>query len=302
MRLSKRVSLRTQFRIEQALFKAFYFFCRSIPSSWVLSIGNGVGSLAWKLKARRSTVLSNLRIAFKDRYSKEELEKIARKSFRHFGREMMRVFILDKEANKPVDSWIDIKGIEVLQNRESRGGILVSGHLGCWEIANFVMPKLGEDVTVFTGTHANKKADQWLNEIRARAGTKTASSNDDRTELFSAAKKGLVAIVGDQSPPKAPIFINFFDRQTDAAQGPALLSLLNKVDFIYFSCVKIDDRMCVRFKKIEFEKAIYHLKTALDINVKANVLWGVAAMKCELSRTYNFQGRIDLGYQEICPP
>jgi tetratricopeptide (TPR) repeat protein len=47
----------------------------------------------------------------------------------------------------------------------------------------------------------------------------------------------------------------------------------------------------------EFEKAIYHYKKALDINVAANSLWGVVAMKSELSGCYNWQGRIDLGYQ-----
>jgi Kdo2-lipid IVA lauroyltransferase/acyltransferase len=255
MRISKSVSLQTQFRIEQALFKGLFFFCRSIPASWVLGVGKGIGTLAWKLKARRKVVLKNLSLAFKEKYGKKETEEIALKCYQHFGREMMRVLILDQEAKKPMESWIDIEGLDLLQNREQKGGILVGGHIGCWEIANFVLPKLGEEVTVFTGTHANKLADKWLNEIRSKAGTITAGAGDDRTELFATAKKSLVAIVGDQSPPKAPIMISFFDRPTDAAQGPALLSLLNKVDFFYFSCLKNGDRMKVRIQKVEFEKA-----------------------------------------------
>ncbi|MBC8456374.1 MAG: hypothetical protein H8D67_00065 [Deltaproteobacteria bacterium] len=51
------------------------------------------------------------------------------------------------------------------------------------------------------------------------------------------------------------------------------------------------------FYDCKFEKAIYHIKTALDINEAANNLWGVVAMKSQLSTYYNFQGRIDLGYQ-----
>ncbi len=255
MRISKRVSLQTQFRIEQTLFKSLYYFCRSIPSSWVLGIGKGIGTLAWKLKARRKAVFKNLVLAFEDRYSKGELEEIARKCYQHFGRELMRVLILDKEARKPMENWIDIEGLDLLKNRQQKGGILVGGHIGCWEITNFVLPKLGERVTVFTGSHANKLADKWLNEIRSKAGTITASAGDDRTELFKTAKEGLVAIVGDQAPPKAPILIDFFGRETDAAQGPALLSLLNKVDFFYFSCLKKDDRMKVRIQKVEFETA-----------------------------------------------
>ncbi len=255
MRISKSVSLQTQFRIEQALFKGLYFFCRSIPASWVLGVGKGIGTLAWKLKARRKVVLKNLSLAFKDKYSRSEIEGIAFKCYQHFGREMMRVLILDQEAQKPMESWIDIEGLDLLTNREQKGGILVGGHIGCWEIGNFVLPKLGEAVTVFTGSHANKQADKWLNQIRSRAGTITAGAGDDRTELFETAKKSLVAIVGDQSPPKAPILIDFFGRATDAAQGPALLSLLNKVDFFYFSCLKMGERMQITIKKVEFEVA-----------------------------------------------
>lgn len=255
MRISKRVSLQTQFRIEQFLFKSFYYFCRSIPSSWVLGIGVGIGNLAWRLKVRRNTVLINLKTAFRGSYTDQQLKDIAKRCYRHFGREMMRVLILDKEARRPIEEWIDVEGLKHLRERKNNGGILVGGHLGCWEIGNFVLPRLGEDVTVFTGRHANKVADRWLNEIRSKAGTKTSGTEDDRTELFDAAKKGLVAIVGDQAPPKAPITVDFFGKPSDAAQGPALLALLNKVDFIYFSCVRIGDRMKMRFQKVEFEEA-----------------------------------------------
>jgi len=255
MRISKKISYDSQFRIEQILFKSFYYFCRLVPTGVVLGIGSLIGRLAWRLKARKDTALKNMKLSFKDRYSKEELEDIAFRCYRHFGREMIRILVLDREARRPLEKWIDIEGLEILRNREKPGGVLVSGHLGCWEIANFVMPKIGEDVTVFTGKHSNKVADRWLNEIRKRAGTKTSGSGDDRTELFKQTKVGLVAIVGDQAPPRAPIQIQFFGRPTEAAQGPALLSLLNDVDLIYFSCMKVGDRMKVRFQKIEFEKA-----------------------------------------------
>lgn len=194
-------------------------------------------------------------IAFKDQHTKSELDAIALRCYHHFGTEMMRVLILDKETRKPMADWIDVEGVDLLQNRDQKGGILVGGHIGCWEIANFVLPKLGEKVTVFTGTHANKKADKWLNEIRAKAGAITSGGGDDRTELYNTAKSGLVALVGDQSPPKSPVVIDFFGRPTDAAQGTALLSLLNKVDCFYFSCLKKEGRIKVRIRKVDFEMA-----------------------------------------------
>ncbi|MCP4751019.1 MAG: hypothetical protein GY866_09010 [Proteobacteria bacterium] len=253
MLISKRISRDTQFKIEQVLFKTFYYFCVATPSSLVLALGKKIGSLAWKLQIRKSTVLTNLKIAFGDRYSQEELLGIAAKCYRHFGEEMLRLLILEQESRRPLEDWIDVEGLEALKNREKPGGVLVGGHLGCWEVAGFVLPKLGEQLTVYTGTHSNKVADRWLNEIRARASSKPLGSMDDRTELYERTKTELVAILGDHQPPKAPVTIRFFGRETESAQGAPLLSLLNKVDFFYFSCVKKGKRLKVRFKKMEFE-------------------------------------------------
>jgi predicted ATPase len=48
----------------------------------------------------------------------------------------------------------------------------------------------------------------------------------------------------------------------------------------------------------EFERALHHLEKALEINVAANVPWGISAIKGCMSMTvYNNQGRADLGFQ-----
>jgi tetratricopeptide (TPR) repeat protein len=48
----------------------------------------------------------------------------------------------------------------------------------------------------------------------------------------------------------------------------------------------------------EFERALYHMRKTLEMNVAVNVLWGISMMKSQISAwVYNFQGRIDLGYQ-----
>lgn len=48
----------------------------------------------------------------------------------------------------------------------------------------------------------------------------------------------------------------------------------------------------------EFENALHHLQTALDINVAANITWGISIMKsCIANTVYNTQGRADLGYE-----
>ena len=48
----------------------------------------------------------------------------------------------------------------------------------------------------------------------------------------------------------------------------------------------------------EFEKSAQYIQKALDINVAFNILWGIAAIKSDMSYfNYYFAGKIDLAYQ-----
>ena len=69
---------------------------------------------------------------------------------------------------------------------------------------------------------------------------------------------------------------------------------INHMMSLFFASYWLSLALCYN---CEFERAINHIKNALDINVAANSLWGVVAMKSELSRIYNWQGRVDMGYQ-----
>jgi Kdo2-lipid IVA lauroyltransferase/acyltransferase len=255
MRISKKISLETQFKIELALFRTFYQGCRLLPPSGVIGLGTMIGKLAWHLKVRRHTVMENLRLALGTSISDRRRLEIANAAYHHFGAEMLRLLILDRAAQRPLEDWIDIEGYEALRNRKKPGGILVTGHLGCWEIASFVLPRLGENVTVYTGAHANEKADRLLNEIRSKAGIQTSGAADDRQTLMEKAKTRLVALAGDIRPHKAPVVIDFFGQKTEAAQGPALMALLNEIDLFYFSCIKQGKRFKIRFEKVVHQPA-----------------------------------------------
>jgi tetratricopeptide (TPR) repeat protein len=47
----------------------------------------------------------------------------------------------------------------------------------------------------------------------------------------------------------------------------------------------------------EFDKALYYLTKALEINVAANAQWGVSAIKCWIALNYFYQGNINLAHR-----
>ncbi|PQP35419.1 hypothetical protein C6A37_02580 [Desulfobacteraceae bacterium SEEP-SAG9] len=53
-----------------------------------------------------------------------------------------------------------------------------------------------------------------------------------------------------------------------------------------------------RWYNCEFDKSLYHFEKTLAINRATNTLWGAAISKCHIGfMVYDWQGRIDLGYQ-----
>jgi len=56
---------------------------------------------------------------------------------------------------------------------------------------------------------------------------------------------------------------------------------------------------CVLYQNCEYEKASYHFGKALDINIAANNLWGIAVAKSwRAGWVYNSQGKINLAFKE----
>ncbi len=47
----------------------------------------------------------------------------------------------------------------------------------------------------------------------------------------------------------------------------------------------------------EFEKGIYYIGKALDLNVATNNLWGISVMKSNLAYIWNLNGKVNLSYQ-----
>ena len=119
MRISNRISINTQFKLEQVLFKILFHGCRNLPSNWVLRLGEKFGALARKLGIRSETTLKNIELALGSDLGNTEIDRIAKEVFCHFGRELFRIMMLEHVARRPLEGWIDIEGYDCVKNRKT---------------------------------------------------------------------------------------------------------------------------------------------------------------------------------------
>jgi tetratricopeptide (TPR) repeat protein len=54
---------------------------------------------------------------------------------------------------------------------------------------------------------------------------------------------------------------------------------------------------CCFYYNCEFSKGNYYFEKALEINIEANALWGISALKAWIAHSYIFQGNIDLAHR-----
>lgn len=128
--------------------------------------------------------------------TKAEQKKIIRKMWFNFGR-VIGEYVHTKRLMTP--EYIDIEGAEYVQMFKDRGGFLISGHMGNWEIAPFSLTRYGLNMSGIYRPMNNIYLNAILQrrhkilDVVYKKGTEGA-----RGMAATLNKKGIMAIVIDQ--------------------------------------------------------------------------------------------------------
>ena len=102
------------------------------------AIGAGIGALGYRpLGIRRAVVERQVRAAFPG-LAEPEVLRIARASYEHLGRTSIETALLPAYSREQVLAMFErVEGADVVARarEKGRGLLLVSGHLGNWELA-----------------------------------------------------------------------------------------------------------------------------------------------------------------------
>lgn len=199
---------------------------RLMPRSVALHLGEMVGWIAGAaLGIRRRVVDANLRLAFPDRSERWRL-RVARASYRHFGREAVMTF--RGSSRDELVKVTEIVGLDAFGAAVAagRGVVTVTGHLGNWEIGGAAAAARGIPVDAVALVQANPLFDRDLTEARNQLGMRMIRRGAASREVFRTLAAGRVAaLVGDQNARASGVFVDFFGRPASTYRGPALFAL-----------------------------------------------------------------------------
>ena len=110
---------------------------------------------------------------------------------------------------------------------EGKGGILVTAHLGNWELGGIILALAGVPLTVVTLEEPTSELTEWREAGRRRLGIKTIAIGSDPFSfvgIVSALRRNeFVAMLVDRPYGDSSVPVQFFGAETQFSSAPSLL-------------------------------------------------------------------------------
>jgi KDO2-lipid IV(A) lauroyltransferase len=168
---------------------------------------------------------------------------LARESFRHFAVLVVETIRLREDLDSGkwtgfVDAEIPGDAVAVLR-QSGVGAIVVSGHVGNWEVAARVLASYKPVVGIARGMN-NPYADGVMKARKEGGRLKlTPKHGADAFRLIDALNGGnILALLVDQHAVRGGVPVVFFGRPASTYPSPAMLHLVTKAPLMFGYCVR----------------------------------------------------------------
>ena len=202
---------------------------RILPHRAAYKVGQALGLLYFALaRKHRRLALSNLNLAYGDEKSLAEKKRIAVKSFMNMGLNMMDFCRVPSLLRNGLPDSIQIEGFGYLEEALSRGkgAILLTAHLGSWELLAAVGAVLGVPLAAIVASTRDPLIDRFLTSMRESYGYETLPKRRAGFGVMSRLKRNVaVGILADESPRRDGVLVEFFGQKAGATKGPAAFAL-----------------------------------------------------------------------------
>lgn len=229
-------------RVEYLGFRVFRGLLSVIPSSVALGLGEALGwVIGVVLRVRRRVVDENLARAFPNE-SEAWRRRVAVASYQHLGREAVMTVRLSRATAEQIRAMTEVQGLVGLEAAlaSGKGLILVTGHLGNWEVAGAAMAVRGFPLDAVAHGQRNLRFGEELRQTRGRLGMTVISRESAPRRVPASLRQGrAVGLVADQNVAGAGIFVDFFGLPASTARGPAVFALRTGAPIWVGGCIRV---------------------------------------------------------------
>lgn len=224
---------KTQIWLEFAAAKALVGGLGLLPRRAAVAVGIGTSRLGHRLlKNLRRVADTNLKIAFPD-IDDAERARLTKGTFDNLGRVLGEMSQFPKYTPARLEKMIEFRfDPEVLAKyerlrHEGRGFIIVSPHLGNWELLVYAWSALREPISYLARPLDNPLLEDLTVSLRTKFGNRPLNkTNAVPTAIKILREAGTLGILADvNAHPKEGVFVPFFGVPACTSTGVAMLAL-----------------------------------------------------------------------------
>ena len=209
-------------------------------SSWV---GGRIARFVYKpIGIRRGVVERQIAAAFPE-LSHDEVQSLAARSYESLGRTSIETAVMPGTTREEILERVErVEGWEHVEQSLAlgKGVILVTGHLGNWELGGAYFAARGAAIDVIARGMANPIFEAYVNRTRRKIGMEVIHDKDAvRRTPRSLRDNKCVAFLSDHDAlGLASTFVPFFGRPAKTPRGPAVFALRFEVPVLFVAIVR----------------------------------------------------------------
>jgi KDO2-lipid IV(A) lauroyltransferase len=230
-------------RIEYALARATIATLQFAGWRRASAIGGRIAQLAYRpFGIRRGVVERQIAAAF-PQLGADKTTQLARRSYDSLGRTSIETAILPGTESAEITQRFElVEGWHYVEEALAggKGVILVTGHLGNWELAGAYFAARGVPIDVVARGMANPVFEAFVNRTRNQIGMEVIHDRDAvRRTPRSLRDNRAVAFVADHDAlGLASTFVPFFGRPAKTPRGPGVFALRFGAPVLFVAAVR----------------------------------------------------------------
>jgi Kdo2-lipid IVA lauroyltransferase/acyltransferase len=234
----------------------FYIPFRILPYRICLIYGQFLAVLLYPLmRKHRKIARENIDYAFPD-WTDEQKKQLIWKNFLYMGKLLAGSLFASRMDRKWMDEYLvyepEILALEKKVISDGVGVVLISGHLGTWEILVQFMGLRMKGGGIYKKIR-NPYVDQFVKRLRESNGIVLVPMEESGTVIKMLKQGYWVGFGSDQNAGKAGIFVDFMNRKASTFQGPVVMAYLTGARLMFYATICGEDgKVLVKVKDLGF--------------------------------------------------
>jgi Kdo2-lipid IVA lauroyltransferase/acyltransferase len=219
--------------LEYAAVRSLLGFLAVLPEKTAVSVATGVAMTGYYLLGGlRRVAMTNLHIAFPE-LGESEHKRLAKGAFKNLGRVLGAMSHFPTATRESLAKTIefqidpDVYAEYESLKAEGRGVIIVSPHLGNWEVLVYGWSALQEPISYLARPLDNPKIEALTVSLRTKFGNRPINKTNSVSPAMKILREGgILGILADvNAHPKEGVFVPFFGVPACTSSGVALLAM-----------------------------------------------------------------------------